>query len=63
MAKIHYETIKVNVLQNSSGLFYGVNIQYRWKNKARISDGFGKVTGHSNSISNNTTMVQTHGEK
>ncbi|MFC3885557.1 hypothetical protein ACFOU2_19615 [Bacillus songklensis] len=58
MVNIQYHSIKVNKVQNSSGLFYGVNIQYKWSNKGRISDGFGRVMGHSNKILNNTTIVK-----
>lgn len=58
MANIHYHSIKVNKIQNSSGLFYGVNIQYKWNHKSRISDGFGKVVGDSNKILNNTTVTK-----
>lgn len=59
MSNIHYHSIKVNKIQNSSGLFYGVNIQYKWSHKSRISDGFGKVVGDSNKILNNTTVAKT----
>ncbi|AYE51632.1 hypothetical protein ABEW33_16100 [Priestia megaterium] len=58
MTNIHYQSIKVNKIQNSSGLFYGVNIQYKWNHKSRISDGFGKIIGDSNKISNNTTVAK-----
>lgn len=58
MTNIHYQSIKVNKIQNSSGLFYGVNIQYKWNHKSRISDGFGKIVGDSNKISNNTTVAK-----
>lgn len=58
MVNIRYQSIKVNRIQNSSGLFYGMNIQYKWHHKGRISDGFGRVIGHSNKILNNTTVVK-----
>ena len=58
MVNIEYHSIKVNRIQNSSGLFYGVNMQYKWNHKGRISDGFGRVIGDSNKISNNTTIVK-----
>ncbi len=58
MSNIHYHSIKVNKIQNSSGLFYGVNIQYKWSHKSQISDGFGKIVGHSNKILNNTTVAK-----
>jgi hypothetical protein len=58
MVNIQYQSIKVNRIQNSAGLFYGVNIQYKWNNKGRISEGFGRVMGDSNKILNNTTIVK-----
>ncbi len=58
MVNIQYHSIKVNKIQNSSGLFYGVNIQYKWNNKCQNSDGFGRVMGDSNKILNNTTIVR-----
>ncbi|MDQ0247073.1 hypothetical protein J2S09_004714 [Bacillus fengqiuensis] len=62
MTKIQYHSINVNMIQNSSGLFYGVNLQSKWKNKARISDGFGRVNGHSNKISSNISIVKGPGK-
>ncbi|WP_078410025.1 hypothetical protein [Priestia abyssalis] len=62
MAKIQFHSINVNMIQNSSGLFYGVNLQSKWKNKGRISDGFGRVNGHSNKILNNTSIVKGSGK-
>lgn len=58
MTNIHYQSIKVNKIQNSSGLFYGVSIQYKWNHKSQISDGFGKIVGDSNKILNNTTVTK-----
>ncbi|MBM7703432.1 hypothetical protein [Metabacillus iocasae] len=62
MATIHYKSIKVNTIQNSSGLFYGINVQYQWYHQGRHSEGFGRINGHSNKIVNNTSVAKT-GEK
>ena len=63
MNKIEYDAIRVNRVQNSSGLFYGVNIQYGWNHKSRVSDGFGKVSGHYNRILKNTSAIRESGSK
>lgn len=59
MPKIKYESLNVNLIQNSSGIFYGVNVQYRWNHKARMSEGFGKVHGNGNQISHNTSVLKS----
>ncbi|PAE22774.1 hypothetical protein [Bacillus sp. 7894-2] len=57
MAKIQYKSIKVRAVHNSSGIFYGDNIQYKWRSKAKKSDGFGNIKGSRSKISNNITAA------
>lgn len=57
MANIRFKTIKVNQIQNSSGIFYGQNTPVYWQHTGKISEGFGKVAGKGNKISRNYTLV------
>ncbi|MDW2877926.1 MULTISPECIES: hypothetical protein [Bacillaceae] len=57
LANIRFKTIKVNQIQNSSGIFYGQNTPVYWQHTGKISEGFGKVAGKWNKISRNYTRV------
>ncbi|EAR68043.1 MULTISPECIES: hypothetical protein [Bacillus] len=57
LANIRFKTIKVNQIQNSSGIFYGQNTPVYWQHTGKISEGFGKVAGKGNKISRNYTRV------
>ncbi|MGD6818064.1 hypothetical protein [Metabacillus sp. 84] len=63
MPKIHFKSISVKLIQNSSGVFYGENIQYKWRNKSKSYEGFGRISGSSNKISNNLTIGGTQEKK
>ncbi|WP_338780749.1 hypothetical protein [Metabacillus sp. FJAT-52054] len=63
MPKIDFQSVTVKLIQNSSGLFYGQNLQYKWKNKSRVYEGFGRVSGNSNKIFNNVTLDETQEKK
>ncbi|MTH54641.1 hypothetical protein GKZ89_14650 [Bacillus mangrovi] len=58
MANISFKSIYVNVIQNSSGVFYGENLQLKWKNRTKLQEGFGKISGNGNLISNNLTASE-----
>ncbi|AZB42164.1 hypothetical protein CEF21_07600 [Bacillus sp. FJAT-42376] len=63
MPKIHFQSVNVKRIQNSSGLFYGENIQYKWKNRSGVYEGFGRVSGNGNKIYNNITVEETQEKK
>ncbi|TDL83371.1 hypothetical protein E2R53_00610 [Peribacillus frigoritolerans] len=63
MAKIYFQSVHVNQIQNSSGLFYGENFQYKWTNKSRMHEGFGRIRGNSNKIHHNITVAETQDKK
>lgn len=56
MVKVQYKSISVQHITNSSGVFFGGNVQYRWKVQKKTSAGFGNVKGNGNEIKRNTTV-------
>ncbi|WP_078433568.1 hypothetical protein [Metabacillus halosaccharovorans] len=56
MVKVQYKSISVQHITNSSGVFFGDNVQYRWRVQKKTSEGFGNVMGSGNKIKRNTTV-------
>ncbi|WP_226530403.1 hypothetical protein [Metabacillus niabensis] len=56
MVKVQYKSISVQHITNSSGVFFGDNVQYRWRVQKKTSKGFGDVKGSGNKIIRNTTV-------
>lgn len=57
MVKVQYKSINVQHILNSSGIFFGDNIQYSWQVQKKTSAGFGQVKGNGNKINKNSTVT------
>ncbi len=57
MVQIRLQTIKIDTISQSSGLYSGVNIQHGVKAIAKKNEGQGTVTGDKNRVSSNKSVV------
>jgi hypothetical protein len=58
MTKINFQTIKINNLRNSSGLFLGTNRQKGRISKNIINEGFGTVKGKNSEVKKNIANIE-----
>ncbi|WP_085524353.1 hypothetical protein [Tuberibacillus sp. Marseille-P3662] len=47
---IHFDSINVNVIDTTSGIFTGTNHQMNWRTQSKTNSGFGTVEGQNNVI-------------
>ncbi|HAQ06298.1 MAG TPA: hypothetical protein DCR24_01705 [Bacillus bacterium] len=50
MTKIQFKTLAADIVQNSSGIHAGVNVQSSWKSRRSSAEAFGIVEGNKNRI-------------
>lgn len=60
MTSIKYGSLKINELNNSSGLFVGTNIIKGRKNEAVVNEGFGTIKGKKNKVQSNAGFIEKH---
>lgn len=58
---IYIENISVGSIQESSGIFTGVNAQYHWKSYEKSNLGFGEINGCENTFVSNKSFVYDPG--
>ncbi|MED1203947.1 hypothetical protein [Heyndrickxia acidicola] len=58
MTKINFQTIKINNLRNSSGLFLGTNNQKGRVSKNILNEGFGTVNGKNSEVKKNSANIE-----
>lgn len=56
-AKILFDDLNVKALDRNAGIFFGKNVQSNWNTNLHNNTGFGVVTGNSNEITSNSTLV------
>jgi hypothetical protein len=55
---IHFDDIKVNSIDNLSGIFIGQsNTQCNWSSHQKSNSGFGSSSGEGNMFTNNVNIV------
>ncbi|MFB5678327.1 hypothetical protein ACE3NQ_22795 [Paenibacillus terreus] len=52
MVRIVFQDLQIHNISNSSGLFSGINRQWKYRHTAKANEAFGKVTGTHGIISN-----------
>jgi hypothetical protein len=57
MPRIFIGELHVNNVNDTSGLFYGQNVQYNWKNSEKINEGFGELSGKDNIVHGDLLIV------
>lgn len=55
--RIELGNIVINDIGNSSGVFYGDNIQCKWKAVIKSNSGFGTIEGDANKYFNNQSLA------
>ena len=58
MTSIKYKSIKIDKIQESSGLFIGTNIQKGRIQESIINEGFGTIKGKKNKVKGNVGVVK-----
>lgn len=58
MTSIKYSSFKIDTIQASSGLFMGINRQKGRFSSSQINEGFGKISGKENKVTNNAGIVE-----
>jgi hypothetical protein len=53
MVKFNFKELKIGHISNSSGIFYGQNIQVNWKHTSKVNDGHGTISGENNNLNKN----------
>jgi hypothetical protein len=56
-ALISFDKLTAGTIQSSSGIFNGKNIQFGWSAHSKTNNGFGTVSGNSNTFHNNINVV------
>ncbi|WP_206662908.1 hypothetical protein [Anaerobacillus alkaliphilus] len=55
--EIRFQTIKIDTISQTSGLFTGDNFQHGAKAITKINEGQGSVSGDQNKIKDNKSVV------
>ncbi|ARI76109.1 hypothetical protein [Halobacillus mangrovi] len=55
--EIRFDSINVYMIEKSSGIFVGPNIQYGWRTQQKENVGLGKVIGEGNILTQNINVI------
>jgi hypothetical protein len=55
--QIHFGHLDVNSINNSSGVFFGSNLQLNFRLSSKANNGF-LITGHKNKVNNNLCSIR-----
>ncbi|RIW30430.1 hypothetical protein D3H55_16990 [Bacillus salacetis] len=62
MANIKFRSLRIDIISNVAGLYHGENFQVNWKKDSKKNEGAGAVTGNSNRLDKNQTVVVKQGD-
>ncbi|MEC0228081.1 hypothetical protein [Paenibacillus alba] len=54
---IQFDSIHVNTIGDSSGIFVGTNMQFFWTSSSKSNSGMGEISGDNNYMLNNVNTV------
>jgi hypothetical protein len=57
MVRITFDSLKIDEITNSSGVFYGDNIEANWKAFLISNEGYGELDGDYNKSSYNSSFI------
>ncbi|OCL26258.1 hypothetical protein U472_09615 [Orenia metallireducens] len=57
MARIRFKNLKIENINNSSGIFSGDNLQVKWKSYVQQSSGYGELQGNFNKVDKVKSVV------
>ncbi|GAE37367.1 hypothetical protein [Halalkalibacter akibai] len=57
MARIRFNQIYVDSIENSSALLNGKNTPIKWRAIKKTTEGFGSIVGDGNQITNNQHII------
>lgn len=57
MARIYFDSLKVESIANSSGVFSGQNVQHTWRHDSKLNEGFGTFSGNGNIASKGISVL------
>lgn len=57
MSKICFGRLNISQISETSGLFYGKNLQVKFSNRTQVNEGFGTTNGDHNLFTSGVNLV------